>query len=192
MAKVIAPLFSFGASGKLANSLVYMKWKGIDDVRQFVVPANPKTASQQAQRGRMTDAVAKWHATSWNATDLTAWNLYASVQTNPMSGFNVFCKEYITAAKAGKSWNSLYDITIGTPSGGSITITIKCGSDKTAKLYIGTTKTSQPSAQSGTYASGTWTFNITGLSAGVVYYFYIANTSGSDGARTGLYSFTGA
>ena len=44
MAKVNAPLLSFGASGKLANSLVFMKWKGIPTARRWLVPANPKTA----------------------------------------------------------------------------------------------------------------------------------------------------
>jgi len=41
MAKVNAPLFSFNASGKLANSLVYFAWKGLDVVRSYIVPANP-------------------------------------------------------------------------------------------------------------------------------------------------------
>ncbi|GAH49175.1 unnamed protein product, partial [marine sediment metagenome] len=34
MAKVRAPLMSFDARGKLANSLVYLGWKGLKTVRQ--------------------------------------------------------------------------------------------------------------------------------------------------------------
>lgn len=192
MAKVIAPLFSLGASGKLAKSLVYMKWKGIDDVRQYLIPANPKTAKQQSQRSKMTDAVEKWQTTQWTADDLAAWNLLATLAIKPMSGFNNFIQLHINAAIAGKAWTSLYQTVIGTPSGGQVTITVKCTADKTAKLYYGTSKTNQPNEQSGTYATGTWTFTLTGLQAGVQYFFYTKNTATGEGARTGLYSFTAA
>jgi len=37
---------SFGASGKLAESLVYFSWKGISSVRQYIIPANPQSAGQ--------------------------------------------------------------------------------------------------------------------------------------------------
>ncbi len=50
MAKVTGPLFSLSASGQIAKTLVFMKWKGIADVRKYVIPANPNTAAQQAQR----------------------------------------------------------------------------------------------------------------------------------------------
>src|SRR3989304_5419175 len=44
MAKLKAPLLSFGASGKLADTLVYFPWKGLAVVRSYVIPANPNTA----------------------------------------------------------------------------------------------------------------------------------------------------
>jgi len=50
MAKVKMPLMSASASGKIANSLVYFTWKGLDVVRSYVVPSNPNTTSQQTQR----------------------------------------------------------------------------------------------------------------------------------------------
>lgn len=46
MAKLTGPLMSFGASGKLADTLVFFSWKGISSVRQWIVPANPKSADQ--------------------------------------------------------------------------------------------------------------------------------------------------
>jgi len=50
MAKVKGPLFSLDARGQIAKTLVYMGWKGIADVRKYVIPANPNTAAQQTQR----------------------------------------------------------------------------------------------------------------------------------------------
>src|SRR3989304_1243517 len=58
MAKLKAPLLSFGASGKLADTLVYFPWKGLAVVRSYVIPANPNSAGQQTQRGIPTGAVA--------------------------------------------------------------------------------------------------------------------------------------
>lgn len=95
MAKVTAPLFSFGARGKLANTLVYFPWKGIDAVRSYVVPSNPQSAGQQTQRSYMTAAVDMWHTLGLTADDVTAWNRYAATRPKPQSGFNAFCSSVI-------------------------------------------------------------------------------------------------
>lgn len=46
MAKVTGPLYSMTASGKIADAMVHFGWKGIAVVRQWLKPANPKTADQ--------------------------------------------------------------------------------------------------------------------------------------------------
>ena len=46
MAKLTGPLMSLDARGKIANALVFIGWKGIKTVRQWVVPANPKSIGQ--------------------------------------------------------------------------------------------------------------------------------------------------
>lgn len=46
MAKVISPLFSFEASGKIADSMVFFTWKGRNVVRKWTIPTNPMTADQ--------------------------------------------------------------------------------------------------------------------------------------------------
>jgi len=46
MAKVYGPLHSDDARGKLAKSLVFMGWKGVKDVRQWLKPTNPKDPDQ--------------------------------------------------------------------------------------------------------------------------------------------------
>jgi hypothetical protein len=63
MAKVYGPLHSDDARGKLANALVFLGWKGIKTVRQWLKPANPKTPDQGDIRlilgglGRATRAI---------------------------------------------------------------------------------------------------------------------------------------
>jgi len=46
MAKVWGPLHSDDARGKLADSLVFIGWKGIKCVRQWVSPTNPQREKQ--------------------------------------------------------------------------------------------------------------------------------------------------
>ncbi|GAI60181.1 unnamed protein product, partial [marine sediment metagenome] len=97
MAKVKGPLFSLGASGQLAKTLVYMNWKGIDDVRSYVIPANPKTADQQTQRGYFTNAVDQWHTDGFTLDDVKAWNLLALALKEALSGFNVYVRLKVNA-----------------------------------------------------------------------------------------------
>lgn len=46
MAKVTGPLMSLDARGKLGKCLVFLGWKGIKTVRQWLKPANPKDPDQ--------------------------------------------------------------------------------------------------------------------------------------------------
>lgn len=50
MAKVVAPLQSFSASGKIGKSIVFFSHLGRNVVRGLVTPMNPKTANQGSQR----------------------------------------------------------------------------------------------------------------------------------------------
>lgn len=95
MAKLTAPLMSFGASGKLGGSLVYGSWKGIPTARQFIIPANPRTAGQIAQRNIMALIVALWRAPALKAVVRAAWDRLASSKTAAVSGFNVFTSNLV-------------------------------------------------------------------------------------------------
>src|SRR3972149_4334055 len=101
MAKLKAPLLSFGASGKLADTLVYFPWKGLAVVRSYVIPANPNSAGQQTQRGILTESVASWHALGLDDDDVTAWNRYAASRPTPQSGFNAFVKDFVDLRVSG-------------------------------------------------------------------------------------------
>jgi len=50
MAKVYGPLHSDGASGKLANAIVFSTWKGLATVRKWLIPTNKKSAPQGVRR----------------------------------------------------------------------------------------------------------------------------------------------
>ncbi len=50
MAKVTGPLFSMGASGKLGDAIVYFAWKGINVVREYIIPVNKESSGQGDRR----------------------------------------------------------------------------------------------------------------------------------------------
>jgi len=98
MAKLLAPLMSFGARGKLGNAIVYSVWKGISTARQLVTPKNPKSIAQKAQRALMSSVVSAWRRPELTAAVRTAWNLLASFASRALSGFNLFASNLVQLA----------------------------------------------------------------------------------------------
>ncbi|HDZ44100.1 MAG TPA: hypothetical protein ENH80_09180 [Phycisphaerae bacterium] len=60
MAKVTAPLLSFGASGTIAKVQTYASWRGVPYVRRHVIPANPKSTDQTLTRNIFTNFNTRW------------------------------------------------------------------------------------------------------------------------------------
>ena len=123
MAKLKTPLLSFEARGKLAKTLVFMGWKGIKDVRQYVIPANPRTDAQVAQRARLTNAIKKYHEIPWDGdfqigasvykcNDTKAIRRTATLQPRPMSGFNWLVMEAIRQQIAQEELHLLSNHTL--------------------------------------------------------------------------------
>lgn len=52
MAKTTGPLLSLGARGQIGKTIVASAWRGISTMRQYVIPANPRTTAQQTNRTR--------------------------------------------------------------------------------------------------------------------------------------------
>ena len=119
MAKVTAPFLSINASGALAKTLVATTWKGIKVMRQFVVPANPKTAAQTAQRNRMSVSVNAWRVFFITALIRTAWDLMAGFQATPMSGFNWFTSNVVKNIVTDP--DASYVTTVGFSAGEAVT-----------------------------------------------------------------------
>ena len=208
MAKLNAPLFSFNASGKLANSLVYFAWKGLDCVRSYVIPANPKSAAQVIQRGYLTEAVAKIHAClalaahPLDAADKAAYAVLASTRSGPRTWFNEIAKVWMDVRKAVKIPVIYTDGTISDPTTTTIDL-IMYINEKTAaqlaagKFYFGTSKTALIHSSAATVvASTSVALANTDLSAflvaGTKYYVQFKPDVGDPcvGAISGIYTFT--
>ena len=207
MAKVNAPLFSFNASGKLANSLVYFGWKGLDVVRSYVVPANPQSAGQTTQRGYLTAAVAEIHATQAQGTnpldgdDYAAYALLASTRATPRTWFNEVVKLWCDVEVAGDTPCIYSNGTISDKTANSIDCVFylneETGSTLAAgKFYFGTSKTALIHNATATVTPGV-SVALTNedcsafLTAGTKYYMQFRPDAGDgcEGAVSGIYSF---
>ena len=118
MAKVTGPLLSLDASGTVASTMVFSRWKGINYVRQRVIPTYSNTFKQIAVRGVITDASQAWKAGSTvgtvvlNATYKAAFNTAASGMA--MSGFDLFIKNCVAINYDGTT-SPYYDGTLVAP-----------------------------------------------------------------------------
>ena len=50
MAKVQGPLYSMSASGKIGDAIVFFGWKGLNVVREWLIPVNKQSAAQGNRR----------------------------------------------------------------------------------------------------------------------------------------------
>lgn len=208
MAKVNAPLFSFNASGQLAKSLVYFGWKGLDAVRSYVIPANPKTAAQVTQRGYFTAAVAAIHAAlalaanPLDADDQAAYAALASTRATPRTWFNEIVKLWADVEVAGDTPVIYCDGTISdaTPATFDCVLQIEEETGSTlasGKFFFGTSKTALIHSHTATVTAGDSVALVNQdlsafLTAGVKYYmqFRPDGGDGCEGAVSGIYNFT--
>lgn len=197
-----APLFSFAASGKLADSLVFMKWKGLNTVRKYVIPTNPNSAAQVTQRITYFKAgVTKWHSFTLTAADLAAWSLYASTCISKvhksvvgcLSNFNAFMRAFLDGIVAAPAtvWNEISHVAVS--STGTTLVDIlctKCVDADLIRCYYGTSKTYMPNVLSplAGHVDNSNAFQITPSVPGVKYYLYLKATLAARDAKTGIYT----
>lgn len=140
MAKVTGPLFSVDARGKIADSLVFMGWRGLKTVRRWLVPHNPRTAAQVETRERFTTAVGNWATLS--ANDQAAWRRAAAGQT--YSGFNMMVGQIKSALAAELDFMYVRNVqaTAQAPGTGEVEVTMNVEVDNTlpgVQVRYGTT-----------------------------------------------------
>lgn len=112
MAKVNAPLLSFGARGQIGKSVVFAKWRGVDYARQRVIPANPQTESQQEVRG-----VFRVQSQLWTLAPMgwkNVWNLFAAGR--PFTGRNAFIGQNVERM-SGQADRDLFAFSPGARGG---------------------------------------------------------------------------
>jgi len=194
MAKVTAPLFSFEAHGQLAKTLVFMDWKGINDVRKYTVPANPNSAGQQSQRGFFKDGVVDFHAVPLDADDLAAWNRRATTASRPRSGFNEYVKNVIAYRQAGISAvnvnngfnGGIIDSGVGQVD---IAVTEDGGADAVSFLW-GYSPTALIETVAGAEVANVWTaLNLVVNSGAIVYARAVIKTAAVERGSSGIYRF---
>lgn len=190
MAKVTGPLFSVDARGKIADTLVFMGWRGIKTVRKWLKPANPRTAAQVQTREFFTNAVMAHHGLS--VTDKAALRLAASGQ--PFSGFNLWVNWMKSTLDALKIWVTIKNVTgtAGAAGSGQITVAGSASANLPLRIKYGrTTALNDGEAADITPIANSFTRAITGLLPATIYYFKIElmTPNGSRG-ETGIYTFT--
>lgn len=89
MVKVVAPAMSLDASGTLAGTLVFSKWKGRSYVRERVIPSNPKSGGQVGMRSMFKFLSQNW-ADLLTAEKATWEDLAADDVVSP---FNAYMKK---------------------------------------------------------------------------------------------------
>jgi len=186
MAKVKSPLFSMSASGQLGKSLVYMSWKGIDDVRTYVIPANPRSAGQVTQRGYFSAAVALWHATAFNAVDKVAFNTWSAQAAKPRSGFNQFVDSVVTGLAIPHTWEPIYEIVVSVIAAATFHIAAVGVVANTYVGHIGLTPSTMNTEFVVTNTDGALSADPDTLVASTPYYWWIEDTTASEDARTGI------
>jgi hypothetical protein len=179
MAKLKGPLFSLGASGAIAKTLVYFPWKDLPVVREYVVPTNPRTARQNTQRGYLIAAVAKIHAVQADAlsplieTDIVAYALLGSIQATPRTWFNTICKQWLDQKVAGKI-PVIWAAGSVTESDGALTFKLtdyaEAGAPASGKIWYGISKTALIHSVDCTTVGLIAGKEITGLTNKVKYY----------------------
>jgi hypothetical protein len=194
MSKVTAPFFGFHASQQINKALVYFVWKGINCVRTWVIPANPKTALQIAQRGNFTALVTIWHGGLFSARDVGSWNRAATaVKFKPQSGFNRFIGIFRNLFYSGISGTHLSTATdtstVAAMWQTSMAADQFAGTNICTKNW-GTKPTSLIYTDTPVYMLGTWTSSVinTGLTAGAkVYWKYtIVDGVAAQGGESGI------
>jgi len=189
MAITKAPLFGLDASGALAKSIVFSKWRGRTYVRRHTVPANPRSGLQVGIRSVMKFV-------SQDFTNLTqaqkdSWDTLAAPDN--ITQLNAQVRLSITRARRNLGWVQDQTTTALTTIDAPTTLTA------TAAPKAVDLSWTRPGANLGNYSVGIWmsltgifirdisvlkaiqtvtdtTITIVGLTTGVEVFFEVAET----------------
>lgn len=96
MARTTAPLLGFDASGQMAKSLVYAKWRGVRYARRYVIPGNPRSVGQTVTRTTFATLREMWKRTG---SDIRApWTAFA--KGRPFLDLNAWVGENMRVVRA--------------------------------------------------------------------------------------------
>lgn len=192
MAKVQGPLFSVDARGKIADSLVFMGWRGIKTVRSYAVPSNPNTPDQMRVRNNFMIATQKWKELT--GRDQNAWRAFASGEE--YSGYNDLVGRVKETLDKNETWVMLTNATDEEVTANSANISIQSDYETDLTIRWGTASKSYSNSKTmdapEDFATDpTYTAELTDLPPNSTIYFTIevAPQEGIDG-RTGEYTIS--
>ncbi len=190
MASTKAPLFGLDASGTIAKSIVFSKWRGRTYVRRHAVPSNPKSDLQVGMRAVFAFISSNWGSLSQAQKD--AWNALAAIDN--ITQLNAMMRDAQTRARNNQGWrrgpSEAAGTTPGAPTLDSVTagrgsVTVNWTPDGlqpgewTAAVYVdtaaGVTAVINNLRRIVPIANNSAV--VTGLKAGTTYYFKVLETN---------------
>jgi len=116
VAGVTGPLLSFGASGQIAKTQVYSRWKGRAYARRYVVPANPRSTDQTLTRDTFTFLNDVWKVAP--ADFIAPWTAAAKGQV--LTNRNLWIKRNLPILR---TLDSLDGLVLSPGAKGGLTVT---------------------------------------------------------------------
>ena len=143
MGKVLMPLLSLEARNQIGQALVFFPWKGINAVRSYVVPANPKTAAQQAWRAKFAELVLQWRTLGYTSYDRIAYDAWALLDVRPMAGYNKYMSLALDVLAKDEVFTHPYNLTAVWGAPGTMTVRCKVKDDLQDLVVTGWMDTAQ-------------------------------------------------
>lgn len=122
MVKLVAPMFSLGASGSIGKAVTFATWKGIPYARELVKPANPQSGGQIGMRAMFKFLSQIW--ASLSAANQATWEDRAA--QGGYSPFNAFVSYNM------KRWRNFLGLAIEDPATAAGTNAVWAGASATA------------------------------------------------------------
>lgn len=113
MAKVVMPLLSAEASGKIADTMVFFYWKGRSVVRRWVVPTNPRDPKQKLIRTRLAAMGKNLAAMTTEAPAGAIVSFIRAVTPANMIWNAYFVKQTLDHIKSNTAFTTLLDAFTG-------------------------------------------------------------------------------
>lgn len=110
MAKVTMPLLSAEARGKIADAIVFFPWKGLNVVRQWLIPANPQSVDQMTARAKLKGigkAIAKIQTPADLANGSMIYQLTLPKAPSGQPWNSYFAKKVLDHVKTTTNWTAL-------------------------------------------------------------------------------------
>ncbi len=184
MVRLKGPLFSMEASGTIANSVVFAKWKGRDYARRHAIPSNPQSALQTGVR-----SVFKWlteNYTNLSAGDKADWAALAA--SDNLTPLNAQIRDGVALARRNLGWRQNTTDVPGTAPNAPQTMAVAAQpktcvvtwvdpvtnlADQCIAVYrlAGSAPTGDISELVAVVAIGVQSFTDTGLTSGTTYHY---------------------